>query len=153
MWLSTINPGNRGITVIYPISLVEFPLLMVTHSYLFFHSNQVVQALRRMACPFDKFCLGMCDWTDCPGLTMMAENTPTVDATHTQPQPSCSSHTSNSSSTLHHERQRERFTTFINDDELAVLSKGVVPATTSYACMHCAMIVIMTSTRFSASGC
>lgn len=78
-----------------------------------------------MACPFDKFCLGMCDWTDCPGLAMM-ENTPTV----AQPQPSCSSHTSNPSSTLHHERQRERFTTFVNDDELAVLSKGVVPAST-----------------------
>ena len=65
----------------------------------------------------------MCDWTDCPRLAMM-ENTPTINMTHTQSQPSCSNH----SSTLHHERQCQRFNTFINDDELTVLSKGVVPA-------------------------
>ena len=52
----------------------------------------------------------------------MMENMPTVDATNTQSQPTCSSHTSNPSYTLHHECQRQRFTTFIND-KLAVLSK------------------------------
>ena len=33
-----INTGNCGITDIYSISLVEFLLLIATHSYLFCHS-------------------------------------------------------------------------------------------------------------------
>ena len=40
--------------------------------------------LEQLGSPFDKFYLGMCDWTDCLEPAMM-ENMSTVDATHTQP--------------------------------------------------------------------
>jgi len=76
-----------------------------------------------MACPFSKFCLGMCDWTDCPGLS--TETTPATDktlpisASHSP----CSSCTTSSSTLL-----SERFSNSFSDDELAVPSKGVPPA-------------------------
>ena len=97
-----------------------------------------------MACPFSKFCLGMCEWTNCPELSM--ETTPATDKT--QPisashSPS-SSHTSTSSSTL----LSERFSAFVSDDKHAVLSKGVhvVPAnmdnSTDKSHGYCAVSII-----------
>ena len=108
------------------------------------------------ACPFGKFCLGMCDWTDCPGgrlastssTDLWTDHQATPDRGHTperlepQPQreplaplPTNANHASPSicadlrtSSTL--EPSHERFSTFVNDDELAVLSKGIVPVNT-----------------------
>ena len=78
-----------------------------------------------MACPFYKFCLGMCEWTDCPGLSM--ETTPATDKTQPISASHCpSSSRTRTSSTL----PSERFSAFVSDDELAVLSKGVVLANT-----------------------
>ena len=79
-----------------------------------------------MACPFSKFCLGMCDWTNCPGLSM--ETTPATDKTQpiSASHSLSSSHTSTSSSAL----LSDRFSAFFSDDEYAVLSKGVVSANT-----------------------
>ena len=95
------------------------------------------------ACPFDKFCLGMCDWTDCPGRqanssterpALTTPNRDVDDALRQLPHPDANnssasgSHTqttgSKTSSTL------ERFSTFVDDDKLAILSKGVVPVNT-----------------------
>jgi len=75
-----------------------------------------------MACPFSKFCLGMCKWTNCPGLYGNHSH-------YGQDQPISPSHSpssSRTSSTL----LRKCFSAFDSDNELAVLSKGVVLANT-----------------------
>ena len=63
----------------------------------------------------------MCDWTDCPG-----QEASGTDANMTTPNPQ-----SNRASTSGGARTNcERFSNFVDDDELAALSKGVVPAGT-----------------------
>ena len=63
----------------------------------------------------------MCDWTDCPG-----QEASGTDANMTTPNPQ-----SNHASTSGGARTNcERFSNFVDDDELAALSKGVVPAGT-----------------------
>ena len=53
-----------------------------------------------MACNFSDYCLGMCEWTDCPG-----EKENETSATS----------------------REQRFTEFVSDDKLADLAKGFVP--------------------------
>ena len=63
----------------------------------------------------------MCDWTDCPG-----QEASGTDANMTTPNPQ-SNHASTSGGA---QTNCERFSNFVDDDELAALSKGVVPAGT-----------------------
>ena len=65
-----------------------------------------------MACSFSPFCLGMCEWTDCPG-----QNSALGE--------SSSSSSAEAASSL---SAPPRFTEFINDDEL---SKGLIPKNTA----------------------
>ena len=57
----------------------------------------------------------MCDWTDCPGNSALGS----------------SSHTARVSSSAASDRAPPRFSEFVSDDELATLSKGLIPANTS----------------------
>ena len=82
-----------------------------------------------MACPFSAFCLGMCEWTDCPGFK--AKTTPPNETlpTNTPPTTDTMAAAPLSSSSLPNGTSK-RFSTFVDDEQLAVLSKGVVPANT-----------------------
>ena len=83
-----------------------------------------------MACPISNSCLGMCEWTGCPGtraVESIATSSSTASNYATEPTRPSPSHTpipapAGSSSTC--------FATFVNDEQLAVLSKGVTPVNT-----------------------
>ena len=82
-----------------------------------------------MACHCSNFCLGMCDWPDCPGREASGTDanmtTPNQLIEMSHPQPHDHASTSGGPRT-----NGERFSTFVDDEELAALSKGVVPAST-----------------------
>ena len=77
-----------------------------------------------MACPFDKFCLRMCEWTDCPGF----KNTPPTDTTVlTGTQPSCSQSSSHTSDV----HESKRFTTLLVDVSAMDSDNTVTPTDTT----------------------
>ena len=71
----------------------------------------------------------MCDWTDCPGreASVTDANMTTPNQLIKLPHPQSHNHASTSGGAR---TNCERFSTFVDDDELAALSKGVVPANT-----------------------
>ena len=86
------------------------------------------------ACPYDPFCLGLCEWTDCPGqLTAMPHpNNPPNSA---PPSPATMIAQAPGSHTLDFSKaaiglppSHERFSSFVEDEKLAVLCKGMIPA-------------------------
>ena len=83
-----------------------------------------------MACPFSSTCLGLCEWTGCPGAdTNVTTATPTTAAPTTTMRSAITSHTSCTpagSST----GSSTRFAAFVTDEQVAALSKGVTPANT-----------------------
>ena len=106
---------NHGICVIYPTSLVSAPYVM--HRYCFQPSNNLLA----IACRFN-FCLGMSDWTDCPGQEVSDTNMTMPNQLMELPHPQSHNHTSTSGGA------RVRFPCTFVEDEFAVLLKGVFPA-------------------------
>ncbi len=79
-----------------------------------------------MACPVSSSCLGMCEWTGCPGattLTLATSTSRTSNSSHMteSTHPVATSHTPSPSSST-------RFAAFVTDEQLTALSKGVTPA-------------------------
>ena len=94
---------------------------------LFFHSTVVV-ATEMPACSYDPYCLGLCEWTDCPGVLQL-EDTPhptyllvSVPPPHSPPATASSS--SHSSLSVQPESTRFKFAT---EEELSTFAKGLVP--------------------------
>ena len=71
-----------------------------------------------MACSYSPFCLGMCEFTDCPGYSTLDES-----STHTAGPSASGSPTSLSAP--------PRFSEFMSDEQLSVLSKGLIPKNTA----------------------
>ena len=71
----------------------------------------------KQACSYSRSCLGMCEWTDCPGAS--AESEPCLPTSEVNEE----THPSNSS-------KRFKFT---NENEMEELAKGIIPASTSKA--------------------
>ena len=73
--------ATRAITVIYLTSefhilgdtIFKFSIATIA-TVLFFHSTVVV-ATETAACSYDPYCLGLCEWADCPG-ALQLEDTP-----------------------------------------------------------------------------
>ena len=85
-----------------------------------------------MACPVSNSCLGMCEWTSCPGATAVesidscATETSTASNHMTeQAHPTIVSHIPVSAA---ESASSTRFATFVSDEQLAAMSKGVTPA-------------------------
>ena len=72
-----------------------------------------------MACSYSPSCLGMCEWTGCPGAA--GNSTPAVISAQNE-LASCSSGTTPTN---------ERFSEFISDQELSELGRGLIPANTT----------------------
>ena len=79
-----------------------------------FLSDAIMQQSQNQACPYDRFCLGMCDWTGCVGAKVKPQSQPHLPATSkSEPHlPSC-----------------ERFE-FTDEETLEKLSKGLIPVNT-----------------------
>ena len=124
--------ATRAITVIYPTRLVRVPgiygdtlfkLLLATDSVTLLTSTMDAQA-----CPYDPYCLGLCEWTDCPG-ALQLDNTPRptnllVSAPPSQSPPVAS----HSSLSVQPESTRFKFAT---EEELSTFAKGLVPENTT----------------------
>ena len=89
-----------------------------------------------MACSSSPFCLGMCEWTDCPGSNehsthgdISAHNVNKASSNGATPATASSAHASACSSIA--TPTNERFAEFIGDEELVQLGKGLIPANTS----------------------
>ena len=88
------------------------------------------------ACPYDQFCLGLCEWTDCPGqLTATPHPNNLPNSTPLSPAPTvaqaASSYTLDTNeAAIDLPPSHERFSLFVDDEKLAVLSKGMIPANT-----------------------
>ena len=100
------------------------------------------------ACSFSPFCLGMCDWTDCPGsrerLEISTHNV--IDSSNGMATPPTSTNELNAhasgASAIANTRAPptiERFREFIDDGELVELGKGLIPANTSLRCTKWAL--------------
>ena len=86
------------------------------------------------ACSYNPFCLGMCEWTDCPGALSRPGGpgpsetmaTPHPDDTP-NPAPPASARAEPATTS---DVQPERFASFVDDEKLALLSKGMTPVIT-----------------------
>lgn len=67
-------------------------------------------------CSYSSFCLGMCEWTDCPGGLYLQTEARLLPLNEPQP-----------SSTFRTEPQRFNFA---SDEQLSDLAKGLIPANT-----------------------
>ena len=124
--------ATRAITVIYPTRLVRVPgiygdtlfkLLLATDSVTLLTSTMDAQV-----CPYDPYCLSLCEWTDCPG-ALQLDNTPRptnllVSAPPSQSPPVAS----HSSLSVQPESTRFKFAT---EEELSTFAKGLVPENTT----------------------
>ena len=89
-----------------------------------------------MACLFSSTCLGLCEWTGCPGAnvttaTPTTATRPTTNPLTTDPPTTMrSGSTSHTSGTAAGSSSSTRFAAFVTDEQVAALSKGVTPANT-----------------------
>ena len=83
------------------------------------------------ACSYNPFCLGMCEWTDCPGALSRTGASETMATPHPDdtpnPAPPASARAEPATTS---DGQPERFASFVDDEKLALLSKGMTPANT-----------------------
>ena len=98
---------------------------------LFFHSTVVV-ATEMAACSYDPYCLGLCEWTDCPG-ALQLEDTPRptyalVSAPPPHSPPATASSSSHSSLSVQPESTWFKFAT---EEDLSTFAKGLVPENTT----------------------
>ena len=70
----------------------------------------------------------MCEWTDCPGFYEIT--TPTTETQPTTSTMAARARGGSSPTLLSSSTSSERFSTFVDDEQLAVLSKGIVSANT-----------------------
>ena len=82
------------------------------------------------------FCLGMCEWTDCASKQTMAklhpptEPLPSNSSCSNEPLPSAGSNEPHPSASANELLPCQRFT-FVSDEQLADLAKGIVPLNTT----------------------
>ena len=83
-----------------------------------------------MACPYSAYCLGMCEWTDCPGALIQDDNTPPAPHPTDTPisAPPVTFPPATSPTSL--EPTAKRFK-FASEQQLSELAKGLVPENTS----------------------
>ena len=96
--------------------------------------------LQLTACSYDPCCLGMCEWTDCPGALTRASLPGVLTTPHPSNMPSfnpvlpipasMSSTAATSPTAQASAHSSERFTSFIDDKMLDTMSKGMTPANT-----------------------
>ena len=98
---------------------------------LFFHSTVVV-ATEMAACSYDPYCLGLCEWTDCPGALQLEDTPrptyPLVSAPPPHSPPATASSSSHSSLSVQPESTRFKFAT---KEDLSTFAKGLVPENTT----------------------
>ncbi len=75
---------------------------------------------KTQACPANPYCLGMCSWTACPG------NADSADFADSEPHPE--QPIPAIPTPTQHAAESKRFASFIENDELTALSKGMTPA-------------------------
>ena len=94
------------------------------------------------ACSYNPSCLGLCEWYDCPGAARAGEMTAPTPRPNNPPNSAPPSLTGTlaleatasskaAETTTGLPPSHERFSSFVDDDQLAVLSKGMTPANTS----------------------
>ena len=91
---------------------------------------------------YNPFCLGLCEWTDCPGARRASEMTamphPDNPPNSASPAPlleltlssTCTDPAEVAETTIDLPPSHERFLSFVDDEKLAALSKGMTPANT-----------------------
>ena len=84
------------------------------------------------ACSYDPYCLGLCEWTDCPG-ALQLEYTPRptyplVSAPPPHSPPATASSSSHSSLSVQPESTQFKFAT---EEDLSTFAKGLVPENTT----------------------
>ena len=87
--------------------------------------------MESQACSYNPFCLGMCEWTDCPG-ALQLDATPRPTCPRISAPPSNSPAVTASSSLSSHSSLSEskRFK-FATEEELSTFAKGLVPENTT----------------------
>ena len=84
------------------------------------------------ACSYDPYCLGVCEWTDCPGARQLEDTPrptyPLVSAPPPHSPPAIASSSSHFSLSVQPESTRFKFAT---EDELSTFAKGLVPENTT----------------------
>ena len=85
--------------------------------------------MAEQACSFSKSCLGMCEWTNCPGALYQApESSQRPSLQQDKPCPFIND--TNEQPNLRAEKERFKFVT---STELSKMSKGLTPANTTKA--------------------
>ena len=82
-------------------------------------------------CPYNPYCLGLCKWTDCPGVLQL-DNMPhpthlLVSAPPSHSPPAIASSSGHSSLAIQPGSTLFKFTT---DEELSTFAQGIVPEST-----------------------
>ena len=106
------------------------------------HSNSQEKATMLdecQACPVDPFCLGLCSWTGCPGDADSESHLKLTTSASVQLLPpstsngtsTCTSHSNELHPPESSPSRNKRFSKFVDNEELALLLKGMTPANTN----------------------